>query len=304
MNTYRKTTVLALDSRATFGHAVALKVIDRFDLDAEIRYESTNLKVCCSLTRGNGDIAIVPLENNSQSAGLVPDWLTWCEKESSQEEPRCEIIGELVVSISQCLMAKPGIEEKDIRRVLSHERAIRQCKMVLSELRAPITEVNSTGEAARLVSLSSVEDGLAAIGPASGASEFGLRVLRKSAEDSPGNVTRFGILRRKRIDAFIRTSNVVLGNERKRVITRFALPNVEGALHGVTEVLLKHKANMTSLQALPQGVPFSYSYEFYLEFEIAHDMADDCIQAMKSVTEGLKIFGNFFIGEKKVQHLG
>lgn len=299
--TMNNLTILTLGPRATFSHAAAKKVARDFGLNAEIIFRDTNFQVCASLAKGDGDIAVVPMENNA--AGLVPDWINWCIRESIEAAPRAEIIGELVCEINQCLMVKPGVKKGQIRKVVSHERAIRQCTLILGQLDVPAEEVSSTAEAARLVSESASEDGYAALAPIGAAEEFGLEILELSAEDNPGNVTRFGILRRKDSAVIEKTSAIIQGNDRKRVIAKFGIPNVAGSLHKITSVLLVHDADMTSLRDLPQGAPFAFNSHFYLEFEIDKDKVESCIQALGHTCHNLKIFGNFFIGEKKVQFL-
>lgn len=288
--TTKQTKILVLGPRATFGHGAGKTIASMYNLDAIYEFCSTNLAVCKELSDGKGDIAIVPLENNA--AGIVPDWLSWCAQESKSGTPRAQIVGEIIVDIDQCLMVKPGVTIDMIQKVISHERAIKQCTVLLSKLNVTVEETNSTAEAARIVSESATN--VAAIANEAAATEFGLHVLQKHAEDHPGNITRFGILRRN-------TGGVLDIQETgtKRIIVKFDLPNKVGALHAVTSMLLAHRANMTSLRDLPQGYAFRYSYSFYMDLEVKSKDAEVCIEALRDVTKDLVLFGNFFVSEKK-----
>lgn len=286
-----QTNILILGPRATFGHQAAKKIAAMQGISAAYTFCDTNLSLCKRHAEGEGELGIVPIENNA--AGIVPDWLTWCQQE---KESKAEIIGEIIVDVHQCLMTKKETSLRGIKMVLSHERAIKQCSKILSKLGVEVREVSSTAEAASLVAESTPKEGLAAIASEVAAQEFDLQILESSAEDNPGNITRFGILRRKGLPGY---KSLEQKTDTKRIIIKFDLLNKTGALHKVTSVLLEHNANMTSLRDLPQGLAFRYTYSFYMELEIAPEGARACIEALRMVTSSLLVFGNFFVTKRE-----
>ena len=290
--------ILVLEPAGTFGHAAGLKYAKRHGLDAEFIFAKTNLEMCRNIGLGLADLAIVPLENNI--AGLVPDWLTWCKMELQHGIPRTEIIDESVSAISQTLMTKTGVSKANIRAIMSHERAFKQCtKLIASLPQVKVIETSSTAEAARLVSESDSKDGLAAIAGSGAAMLYGLQHLEEGVEDNPGNITRFVIIRRSKNETLSAPkgthSKPSLKSALNRAIVVFDLPHEVGALHRVTGKLLEFKANMTALGILPQGLAKRYSYSFYLEYEIDRSHALSSIQALRSATSHLVVLGNFSV---------
>ncbi|MES3005942.1 MAG: prephenate dehydratase domain-containing protein [Patescibacteria group bacterium] len=288
--------IAVLKPRATFGHGVAKKLITDHGINAEIVFYGNNLEVCRKLAEGETDMAVVPLENNI--AGLVPDWITWCNEEARTPlGPRAEIIHEIVSDVGQCLLVRPGVSKECIKKILSHERALKQCSTIIARLGVPTMETNSTAAAAELVSTSAEIEGYAALAAETAAEEYGLEILQRDAEDQVGNVTRFGILQLKE-KASKSIPFLTKDTSIKRVIVRFGLPNTVGALHAVTAILLKHHANMTSLRDLPQGLAKRYSYSFYMEYDIKASETAASILALKQITENLTVFGNFFVEDR------
>lgn len=290
--------IAVLKPRATFGHGVAKRLTRKHALESEILFCESNLAVCNSVAEGQTEIAVVPLENNI--AGLVPDWLTWCVSESKRADGiRAELIHEVVIDVGQCLMVKPGLKKSEIKKVLSHERALKQCSHALQSIDALLDETKSTAAAAEIVSKSSLKEGLAAIAAETAAEEYGLEIIGRNIEDQQGNVTRFGILRFNQMDGLERIVPLSRPTKRKKVVIKFDLPNEVGSLHKVTTLLLQHGANMTSLRDLPRGLAKQYIYSFYVEYEVPVDMAQACLGRLKQVTENLSVFGDFYVEDKE-----
>ncbi len=128
---------------------------------------------------------LVPIENSLEgSVNTTLDALT---------APGCvlRIVGETVLAITQCLIARPGLAPEAIEAVLSHPQALGQCAEFLRrELgQARLVASGSTAEAAH-----TVVDGVepwAAIGPRRAAQVSGGVILREHIEDEAGNETRF-----------------------------------------------------------------------------------------------------------------
>ena len=140
---------------------------------------------------GGVDRAIVPIENSLEGpVGVTLDTL-------AEDGNDVTIVGEVVISVSQHLIAGAILELAAIERVLSHPQAISQCGRFLRDnLPGALVEPTaSTAEAARIVTLQDAP--WAAIGTRRAAELYGATILAEAVEDEPGNATRFVWLARR-----------------------------------------------------------------------------------------------------------
>lgn len=97
--------------------------------------------------------------------------------------------------MSHCLMALPGVEIGDIRRVASQQPALDQCTDLIRQHGwQPVAAHDTAGSAKNLAQ--SGERDLAAIASERAAQLYGLNILQRNIEDEPFNYTRFMILAR------------------------------------------------------------------------------------------------------------
>ena len=138
-----------------------------------------------AVDRGDVDRALVPVENSLEGGvSATLDALAW-------EARATVIVGETVLGIRNCLIAREALALDAIEVVLSHAQPLAQCARFLrAELPgAAVRAAASTAEAVRTVVESS--EAWAAIGPRGAAERYGARVLREAIDDEPGNATRF-----------------------------------------------------------------------------------------------------------------
>jgi prephenate dehydratase len=134
---------------------------------------------------GRADRALVPIENSLE--GGIPATLDALAVDASD----VSIVGEAVLVIRNCLMARDDLALDAIAVVVSHPQPLGQCARFLrSELpQAEVRAAASTAEAARTVA--ATDEPWAALGPRSAAERYGCRVLREGVDDDPDNATRF-----------------------------------------------------------------------------------------------------------------
>jgi prephenate dehydratase len=133
---------------------------------------------------GAVDRAVVPIENSLEGpVGVTLDTLA--------EEHDVTIVGELVLAVSPCLIARAAIELDAIERVVSHPQPLAQCARFLRDHlpAAAVVPVASTAEAVRIVVGEAAP--WAALGTRRAAEIYGATVLADGTEDEPGNATRF-----------------------------------------------------------------------------------------------------------------
>jgi prephenate dehydratase len=140
---------------------------------------------------GSVDRAIVPIENSLEGpVGVTLDTL-------ADDDNDVAIVGELVLAVSQHLIARVQLALGSIERVLSHPQAISQCARFLRE-RVPNAIVESTASTAEAAQIVAAERApWAALGTLRAAELYGATVLAQDVEDEPGNATRFVWLARQ-----------------------------------------------------------------------------------------------------------
>jgi prephenate dehydratase len=134
---------------------------------------------------GEADRALVPIENSIEgSVRPTLDTLAF-------DAESVTIVGEHDYRVRVHLIARAGIEVKEIEAVLSHPQPLAQCarflRIVLGE--AEQRSVSSTAAAVRMVSES--QRPWAALGARAAAGLYGCDLLLEGVEDEAGNVTRF-----------------------------------------------------------------------------------------------------------------
>jgi prephenate dehydratase len=138
-----------------------------------------------SVQLGAVDRALVPIENAVE--GAVRPTLDALAGDARD----VVIVGEALLAIRTCLIARAGTVAADVAVVLSHPQPLGQCAGFLRrELPgAEVRAATSTAEAVRTVA---AHDGpWAALGPRRAAERYGCAVLAEGVDDDPDNATRF-----------------------------------------------------------------------------------------------------------------
>ena len=135
--------------------------------------------------RDRADIALVPIENSQ--AGRVAD------TQRLIPDSDLNIIGEYFLEVKHNLLAVPGTNINDIKRVHSHEQGIAQCRNKIIKLnKQMVIAADTAGSAKKISELNSKED--AAIASSLAAEIYDLDVLEADFQDAQYNVTRFLIM--------------------------------------------------------------------------------------------------------------
>ena len=159
--------------------------------DAELLSCGSFQEVIESVSAGDADVAVVPIENSI--AGRVVD------AHGLMLSLDLQIAQEYLLPIEHCLVGRhagPRLAAPDelgrIRRVVSHPQALSQCKRFIAERlpNAKVVPAADTASAVREVAENGGDED-AAIGSRSAAEVYGGRVLAVDIADVEHNVTRF-----------------------------------------------------------------------------------------------------------------
>jgi prephenate dehydratase len=169
--------------------------------------------VFAAVSAGNASHGLLPVEN-SIGGSIHRNYDLMLEHD-------LPIVAETELPVVHNLLALPGIELGQIKRVFSHPQALAQCEMFLQTLPGiEIVATYDTAGSARMIRDGGLKD-TAAIASARAAELFGLASLRTGIQDYADNITRFLLISRD--------PRLLAGTADKTSIA-FALHNAPGAL--------------------------------------------------------------------------
>jgi prephenate dehydratase len=225
--------------RGAFSHQAALQLAPK----AGVLACSRSIEVFDALESGRAAAAVVPVENTL--AGPVGEHL-----DLLLERP-VFIHKELRLRIEHNLIAAPGINLKDICRVLSHPVALDQCRNFFRRHRGlAATAFYDTAGAVKHLMANKLAD-TAAIAGHLAAVEYGGRILMTGLEDDKRNFTRFFLVQRG--------SRIAPSADKTSLV--FSLKNVPGALFKALSVFAMRDLDLCKIESRPvRGKPWEYSF--------------------------------------------
>ncbi len=177
-------TVAFQGNPGSYGEIAALNALP---VVGETRGYPTFHEVARAVESGEADYGVLPVENSLMGAILQAIDLL-----SDTELP---VTGEVVVRVSHCLMALPGVDLGDVARVYSQQPALDQCTGLIRKHGWQAVAAHDTAGSARDLAERGARDE-AAIASRRAAELYGLNVLQSEVEDEPFNFTRFMTLAR------------------------------------------------------------------------------------------------------------
>jgi len=230
--------------------------------------------------------AVVPIENALEGAVAVTfDTL-------ADDEADVLIVGEVVIAVSPCLIARDGIAFDEIERVISHPQATSQCARFLRERlpQAVVASASSTAEAVRIVATS--DEPWAALGTHRAAELYGASVLADAVADEPGNATRFVWLAREAGPSDpsrpTKTSLTFWG----------AGDTTPGWLVRCLSEFAFRGVNLTKIESRPLRAKLGH-YRFFVDCEgdAREGVAAEAVQGLRKHCERVRILGSYPVAD-------
>lgn len=228
---------------------------------------------------GASHFGIIPVENSL--AGVINENLDLLLR-----YPACRVVGETEIRIVHSLIAKPGTQISDVKKVYSHPQGLAQCEEFLDSLpgvqRIPFFD--TAGAVAHVAEITDPQT--AAIAGSAAADYYGLEVLKEGIETNPRNYTRFYVITREE-----HADSVVDISKAARVIMVFSTPDEPGALFKCLKILAENGMNMKKLESRPiHGKPWEYM--FFIESEIPDEKScSTACDQLREVSVDFRVLG-------------
>ncbi len=237
-----------------------------------------------AVTDGTAERGIIPVEN-SLAGSIHRNYDLLLRYDLT-------IVGEVQIRIAHHLIALPGVELTDVRRVYSHPQALAQCERSLDELlphveRAPTYD---TAGSVKMLREEDIRDG-AAIASRRAADIYAMAVLRDDLEDNPENYTRFLALSQETV--------IPAGAAKTSIV--FSMDNVPGALFKSLAVFALRDIDLTKIESRPlrgthsspSGKPWQYF--FYIDFAgSTHEThCRNALNHLQEITSFFRVLGSY-----------
>ena len=267
-------TVAYLGPQGTFSEEAAI----RYAPDSErLPYPSIRDAAMAAESR-ESDEAVLPIENSIEGAvNMTLDYLI--------HESKLSIVGEVVLAVSQCLVAAEDTRREDIETIRSHPQALAQCRQYLNRTFPKAKLVASISTAGAVEEALNEGRNSAAIGTQRAAALFGARVLESGIEDNPNNMTRFV--------AMGRNSPPSSGNDKTSIYFGFD-DDVPGLLYNILGVFAHSEINLAKIESRPTRHELG-RYVFLVDL-LGHqhdERVKEALTAVDRLTSQLRVFGSY-----------
>jgi prephenate dehydratase len=261
-----------LGPEGTFSEKAAKK----WNSNADLRYYDDVSEVARAAAFEDVDYSILPIENSLEgSIGTTLDALL-------HFVDSLQIIGEVIVPIRHCLLAKGDIS--DIKVVLSHPQALAQCRHFI-KTRLRNVGIRATGSTAHAARLASKSREIAAIASETSAKRYNLKVLLREVQDRKENYTRFAVTGK--------AMPKPTGNDKTSIVV-YLRKDRPGALHEILGEFASRNINLTKIESRPTKKNLG-DYLFYIDLEghITNKKIKEAIDAVEKKAGMLKILGSY-----------
>jgi chorismate mutase/prephenate dehydratase len=228
-----------------------------------------------AVEKGMCRYGVLPLENSL--AGSVTDVY------DLMKAHKFFIARSVKLRIEHRLLTVPGVALTEIREIVAHEQALRQCARFLSGLKdVKLTPFANNATAARYVADSGRRD-IAAIASARNASLYGLEPLEARIMDDGSNYTRFICISR----------DMEIYPGANRISLMASLPHTPGSLYRAVARFAVEGLNLLKLESRP--VP-GRDFEFMFYFDFEGSVVDQDVKTLLSELSqsgGFTFLGNY-----------
>lgn len=265
-----------------FGHQAALQCAG--DATEVLPFRSFEAVFQAVIT-GQAARGVLPLENSS--AGSIADVYDLLGRYG------CHIVGEVQVTVVQCLLGVPGAKIDDIRTVYSHEQGFLQSRTFLAEHPGWKQEIyHNTAISAQYVA----EQGdpcNAAIASELAGQCYGLAVLQRGIQTSAHNATRFVVV----------AAQPLRKPGANKATIAFTLRHERGTLHRALAAFVALGMNLTRIESRPIQEK-SWEYRFFVDIEgpLPPEKLTVLTDALAADCDDCRVLGHYVAAKREGPH--
>lgn len=197
---------------------------------------------------------------------------------------KIQIIGELSIKIKHHLIALHGQNIKNIKTIISHPMAIKQCSLFLTKNKIQAHKYYDTAGAVEHIKKNMVF-GLGAISTKISADINGLKIYKKNIQNIPKNFTRFFVITHKD-KLFIKTNDSQIKSS-----IFIKMDDTENKLFKILNVITNFKIKIVKIKSmLIKNNPWNYN--FFIDFKFKKlKLFHQMIKKIKKYTIYINIIG-------------
>jgi prephenate dehydratase len=221
------------------------------------------------------DFGVVPLENSQ--AGSIN------ETYDLLLAYPLNIFAEVILRVSHCLMALPGVRLADIATIYSHPQALAQCDEFLSKLKVEIVPTYDTAGSAKMIQERKLTN-CGAIASRRAADIYGLDILAPEIETNVNNYTKFVAISKEKAKPAQKNKTSIV----------FAAEHKPGSLYRILGIFATRDINLTKLESRPSRTK-PWEYVFYADFEGHLDgkIYQEAMTELQRETTFIKVLGSY-----------
>lgn len=235
--------------------------------------------VVAEVERGRAEFGVLPVENSLEgNIDEATDLLV---------DVDLGVVGEVLVPVKHCLIARPGARLGGLRRAHSHPQALKQCREFLRRhALQPVPHFDTAGAVRWLAVKGKRSDG--AVASERAARLHRMAVLARDIAAPLDNATRFFV-----IAAEAEVPPKRRGRRYKTSVV-FATRNVPGALHRCLGEFASRSVNMTKLESRPdRGKPWRYVFYVDVDGHLRDEAVARALDALAKRASWFKLLGTY-----------
>jgi prephenate dehydratase len=232
-----------------------------------------------AVERGAAPYGVLPVENSLEgNIDEATDLLAAVD---------LTVVGEVLLPIRHCLIARPGARPEGLRRAHSHPQALKQCRPFLRSRGLEAVPHVDTAGAVRWLAAHG-KSGDAAIASERAAALHGMQVVARDLAAPLANSTRF----------FVVAPHGEPGPKRRgrahKTSVAFAARHTPGALHACLGEFARRGVNLAKLESRPdRAKPWRYVFHVDVEGHVRDAPVGEALAALAQRASWFKLLGSY-----------